>query len=289
MSQNSARLGLGVAVLVAAAGIAFFFLSPVDVRFSTQDKKPAGEAYAAFPTPVDAEHAPSWDKPVYPEDNNWKYDLFTPVGIRWETSENQYAPEGDKPPAIVPFGIQLIALKHPHYRYRLSALVESETHKAGESTIVLNDTQTGSPLRGKVGDTIEKDGGKIRILGYENKLVQSADGARVRDTVVKVKDFRLNKEFEVRQTPLVFVDKIDAVFAVEGSAAPVWTAHAAGDKFEGEAGSYLIKDIDFETQSVTVAKTWTDEKRKVKTETKDLRPQVPVPPAPATPKSAPAK
>ena len=80
--------------------------------------------------------------------------------------------------------------------------------------------------------------------------------------------------------------KTDIVFALEGSDAPVWTGHAVDDKFENEAGSYVIKGIDFETQSVTVAKTWTQEKKHtVKTESADLRPEVskkPTPPVSTT-------
>lgn len=292
MSQNSARLGLGVAVLLAAAGIGFYFAKSdaAKVRSSSLTRQPTGEAYKGFPTPAFTEHSPSWDATQFSEEELWKYDLFTPVEVTWNPGSTSYEPKGAPKQEAVPFGLRLVALRHPEYRYRFRLLVEADSRKAADATIIIEDTQTKSMLRGKPGDIIQKDGGKIQLVGFENKAVQGERGTISRDTYVKVKDFSLNKEFELRREPTVFKDKVDAVFATESSPTPVWTAHVAGDKFENEAGSYVIKVIDFDTQSVTVAKTYTVEKpkRTEKTETIDLRPEVPKPPAPAPTPAKPA-
>ena len=184
-----------------------------------------------------------------------------------------------------PFGLQLLSVAHPQYRYRLNALFESKD--AADSIIVLHDEVTHDSVRGKPGQTVGPEGGKITIVSYENKAIKQPDGSINRPVRVKLKDLTLGHEIIVSRNPTVFADKIAAVFAAEGTT-PVWTAAAVGDKFENDAGSYVIKGIDFDAQAVTVEKTWTDDspKKVRKTVVETLSP-VP-PPAPVKPAS-PAK
>ncbi len=255
MNQNSTRLALGVAFLAAAAGVAFFFLSAdaAKVHSTSAAKAPTGETAPMLPVPAVPEHSLGWAVRPLAEGDLWAYDLFTPVEVKWNAGVGLYEPRGAKPAEVVPFGVRLLTLKHPTYRYRLSGLFEAAN--PADSFIKLIDLDTKAGVSGKIGQTVGPEGGKITLVSYENKGVKQPDGSIRKDTYILVKDASLGREIKVTRDLIEFSDKVVATFAGAGSDEVVWTAGAVGDKFESDAGSFVIKGIDFNGQSVTVEKS----------------------------------
>lgn len=241
MSQNSARLTLAVAFLVCAAGasVPFILKDSVRVKSSSSGKTPSGAAYPAVEVPGLSEASLGWTRPVCPEGDLWGYDLFTPVEVRWKGGA--YVPKGELILPQAPFGLRLISLKHPSYRYKFGGYLAMPN--AAESIILLRDTVSGATVRAKVGQTVGADRAKVTVLSYDPKA-----------KAVKVKDLAAGAEMTVTDKPMVLADKVLATFATESAPEPVWTATAVGEKFENEGGSYVIKDIDFDAQTVTVEK-----------------------------------
>lgn len=255
MNQNSTRIVLGVSFLAAAAGVAFFFLSAdaAKVRSTSITKNPVGEATPMLPVPAVPEPSLGWEKRTLDSGDLWTYDLFTPVEVSWNAGVNKYEPKGAPVIVAKPFGLSLVAVKHPTYRYRLSGLFEGT--KPADTFIRLVDLTTNAGVSGKIGQTVGPEGGKITLISYENKAVKQPDGSIVRNPFILVKDATLGREIKVTREVIEFTDKIVATFAAEGSTEVVWTAGAVGDKFDNEAGSFVIKGIDFNGQSVTVEKS----------------------------------
>jgi hypothetical protein len=255
MNQNSTRIILGVSFLAAAAGFAFYFLTAdtAKVRSVSSAKAPSGEATPMLPVPVVPEHSLGWEKNAPGEGDLWAYDLFTPVQISWNAGVGRYEPKGAKPPVVVPFGLNLVALKHPTYRYRLSGLFEAT--KPADSFIKLLDVTTNAGVSGKIGQTVGPEGGKITLISYESKGVKQPDNSIRKEVYILVKDETLGREIKVTRDVIEFTDKVVATFAAEGSTEVIWTAGAIGDKFDNDAGSFVIKGIDFNGQSVTVEKS----------------------------------
>jgi hypothetical protein len=255
MNHNSSRIAVGVAFLAAAAGVAFYFLGSgsAKVRSAAAAAPARGEALAAITAPVLPEHTLGWSKRPFAEGDLWTYDLFTPVEVRWNAKTSEYEPKGLPPAKVMPFGLRLLALNHPTYRYRLSGLFEAA--KPSDSLIKLVDLNTNKSISGKIGQTVGEPGGKITLLRYENKGVKQPDGSILKETYIVVKDATLGREIKVTSGVLEFTDKVVATFALADSAEVVWTAVAPGDKFEHDAGSFVIKGIDLSTQSVTVEKS----------------------------------
>ncbi len=263
MSQNTARLALGVAFLACAGTVAFNLLraDAARVTAATAGTSPSGSAYPAIVVPKVPGPAPEWVRPVAAEGDAWRYDLFTPVEVRWDSKASAYMPKGEVAPVEAPFGLRLLALKHPVYRYTSGGYLSMPN--PADSIVMLRDTVAGTVLRGKIGQTLGAEGSKVTLLAWDDKAKS-----------VKLKDLALNRELIVTAKPLAFTDKVIATFSSGDSDAVVWTASAVGEKFENEAGSYVIKGIDFEAQSVTVEKTSTPDpvKNKRKTTEETLSP-----------------
>lgn len=284
MSQNSARIALGVAFLTCASCAAFFFLSSGGEKLSSASAStnPAGETLVAATGALIPDHSLGWEAPATEEDNLWTYDLFTPVEVKWNASGSTYEPKGVVVIPPPPFGLKLVGLGHPQYRYRLAALIEGKT--TADAIIKFNDAESRDLLSAKIGQTVGPEGGKIVVLSFENKTVRSSTGVMSKETFVRVKDIALNRDIEVRRDPVEFTDTVVAKFAAGDAPEVVWKATATGAKFENEAGSYVIKGIDFDAQTVTVEKSWTETTPRivVKTATETLPVVRPVPPAAKT-------
>jgi hypothetical protein len=281
MNQNSTRIILGVSFLAAAAGVAFYFLNAdaAKVRSASAAKAPAGEATPMLPVPAVPEHSLGWDKSALPEGDLWAYDLFTPVEVSW--NGKVYTPKGAVIPKEVPFGLNLVALKHPTYRYKLSGLFEAT--KPADSFIKLVDLTTNAGVSGKIGQTVGPEGGKITLISYESKGVKQPDGSIRKEIYVLVKDAALGREIKVTRDVIEFADKVVATFAAEGSTEVIWTVAATGEKYDNDAGSFVIKGIDFNGQSVTVEKSLPNDPA-----TKLSKTLTPLPAAAPTPSPAPA-
>lgn len=244
MSQNSARLALGVAFLACAAGVAFHFVRADAARVvsATASISPSGTVYPALVVPKVPEASLGWTRPDSPENGPWAYDLFTPVEVRWDAKSSSYVPKGEVVVAQAPFGLRLVSLQRPRYRYKFGGYVAMP--KEADSTVLVSDLVAGSTLRAKIGQTVGPADAKITLLSYDSKTKS-----------LKLKDLASSSEVVVSDKPLTLGDKVIAAFASDEAAGVVWTATAPGEKFENEAGSYVIKGIDFEAQSVTVEKT----------------------------------
>lgn len=255
MNQNSSRIAVGAAFLLAAAGVSFYFLRTDAAKVVSKaiTQSPDGEASPMIAVPGLPERSLGWVKPSVAEGDLWTYDLFTPVEIRWNGQSSAYEPKGLVTKPAAPFGLSLVSLKHPTYRYRLSGLFEAA--KPEDSFIKLIDLRTNAGVSGKIGQTVGPDDGKITLVSYENKGVKQPDGSIRKETYILVKDAALGREIKVTRDVIEFTDKVSASFSAEGSGDIVWTAGAVGDKFENEAGSFVIKGIDFNGQSVTVEKS----------------------------------
>lgn len=258
MSQNSARITLGLAALTCGACASFFFLTSGSAKVvsASASKAPAGNTLPAAIADAIPERSLGWEPVARQDDDLWAYDLFTPVEVSWNPSASAYEPKGLPKGPEVPFGLKLTSLTHPKYRYRLAALIEGKDAK--ETLIKFNDDLSRDILSAKIGQTVGPDDGKITVLSFENKTVKGADNLLRRDTFIRVKDHKLNKTLEVRRDPLLFADTVEATFSTDSAPDVVWKAAAVGAKYENDAGSYVIKGIDFDAQSVTVEKTWTE-------------------------------
>lgn len=286
MNPNFTRVILGVSFLAAAAGVAFYFLSADSsgVRSASASKTPSGEATPMFPVPAVPEHSLGWASRSFTDDDLWTYDLFTPVQVSWNGKTGQYEPKGVKLIPKIPFGLRLVAMKHPTYRYKLSGLFAAP--KPADTFIKLVDLTTNAGISGKVGQTVGPDGGKVTLVSYQSKGVKQANGVPAKETYVLVKDATLGREVKVTYDVIEFTDKIVATFAAEGSDEVVWTAGAVGDKFDNDAGSFVIKGIDFNGQSVTVEKSLPEDPVK-KTRQTFVETLTPLPVADPTPSEAP--
>lgn len=295
MSRNSGQLTLGLAIVALLGGLGFAFAKKDIAPKSTAPAVASGAAYATRKPDLSAETSLGWIRKTSAETNPWAHDLFTPVEVMWNPKTSEYAPKSELVVAdsgaiaLPKFGVRLLSLKHPKYRLRVSTIVEPPSKKPEDAIIFLLDDETRSSFRCKVGETLDSHGTKIKVLRYEPRQVDAKTGAVLKPVSVQIRDVSLRREIALGQTPVEFTDRMIITFAGEGSEAPLWTAAKVGDRFENEEGTFVIKGVDFEAQSVTVEKSYVADavKSTRKTITEVLTP-LPPPPPPAPPAPAPA-
>lgn len=289
MSQSSGKLAVVLGLLSCAAGVGFAIAKKdAAIVAPSVAATASGESFSEKPPQALPDSAQGWTfTPPEPREDGapvWRHDLFTPVEVTWKSGE--YIPKGGflvtGPQETVKFGLKLVALKHPRYRYRIMSIVPAPSKNPADTQIALIDLTNNKTVRGKTGQVVGPDGAKVQLLAVEDAVVKLPGGTAKKVKTVKVKDLAMRREIAVQETPVELPDVLEIGLADEVTGALVWTASAPEDKFEYNDATYTIKGVDFEGQSVTVAKTFKDATRK-KTE-KTVTEELPLTaPAPATP------
>lgn len=289
MSMNLGKLALGVASLAFVGSIGFAVSKKDTVVKSTAAPVASGQAYAVPDASALPEASLGWIQNSKTQDNLWAHDLFTPVEVFWNAKSTEYQVKSEaaetNPAEVSKFGLRLVSLAHPKYRLRISNIAEAPSKVLADATIFFVDDEHRDRPKGKIGETVGAKGAQVKILKYEPRQTDAKTGVFLKGPTVTVRDLALRREITIGQAPVELTDKLAIVFCGEETTAPVWTASAIGEKFESEAGSFAIKGVDFEGQTVTVEKTVTtvalNSARKVITET--------LLPIPAAPKADPKK
>ncbi|MDR2513246.1 MAG: hypothetical protein LBD01_05580 [Puniceicoccales bacterium] len=135
MNKYFDKLLLLTSILLATAGTGYYFWLIEDAKTLGTSSRQGNRTPQAFKPyiPVDlpdvamASLPMQWQASPPPknEDNeNWVYDLFTPVEVKWE--QRNYVPKGEIREPEPPFGLILTAFSHPIYPLQLRSVINSK-------------------------------------------------------------------------------------------------------------------------------------------------------------------
>lgn len=253
MNQNYHRLLLAVAVLLVTAGGVLFvrnLRSGADGKDLT-DRRPVNNPYVSYPLPETQVVDASWPKPVE-NASGWLYDVFTPPEIyidqNGQLTNIPWSPKPSRPP----FGIYLEAIVRKPYRIQLEGYIEEDLKDDSKSLILFYDEETQKKVRLRPGQ--DYSAGAFTLLNFEIKRTRDANNNISKTATARVLDRRTDKEMELVHGERLFDKKATVVFrSVEEPNFEV-TLSKTPAEFEGPAGRYILKEINFAERSVIVQK-----------------------------------
>ena len=134
MNKYFDKLLLLAGFVLAIAGAGYYFWLVEDAKttgtFSRQSvSTPTSKPYITVDLPdvAMATLPMQWQASTLlkNEDNeNWIYDLFTPVEVKWE--QRNYIPKGEVREPEPPFGLMLVTFSHPVYHLHLRSVINSK-------------------------------------------------------------------------------------------------------------------------------------------------------------------
>jgi hypothetical protein len=245
---------------------------------------PKGGDYPSSPRASLKDAANDW---LAPEENDdgWDYDLFTTIDIAWDPSQAEYVPLGRKVIPLPPFGVALVKVGHPTYRYVLSSTMAPRNGKEADREFLIQDIETKTYYeRCKLKQPLDP---KVPVTPVAFKVEKGADGFP--RNVLTLDDKSRGRLVEIDDLkPVEFKDTIDILLVATDSPSTTWSRHRKGDKFSYKGADFVIKDIDLDNKTVTVEKTFIpDPKKGRKSFLETLT--IPVEVKPATPSKDKAK
>lgn len=201
-----------------------------------------------------------WDPPTsQSEDGRWVYDLFTPPKIYIDPETNLFSvipytgPRGE-----APFGIDLVRVERPLYRFRFEGFIEEDPQDAGRSLIRLYNRETERLELVRVGD--ERGEGDFRVVDFRLQREIGESGLLETKAELEIEDLRLNERVVMELGETRYADTFRLVFSgrdTEGME-QTYTVETEGESFEHDKALYTVQAIDFGKGTVRVEKEESD-------------------------------
>ena len=205
-----------------------------------------GTEYPASPKKSLAKESNDWSASKEDEDG-WDYDLFTTIDIDWKTKDAEYIPSSQKDIPIPPFGVTLAKVGHPIYPYLLRGTMAARSKKEADREFTIENVNTKAYFeRCKLGKPIDPNLPITPVSFVKGVLTVRDDSPELKGRLIALDESK----------PLEFTDTIDVVLVASEDASTTWTFHAVGDKFEYQNARFVIKEIDLDSKTVTVEKTF---------------------------------
>ena len=205
-----------------------------------------GVEYPASPRTPLVKDLNDWSSQREDEDG-WNYDLFTTVDIDWKTKDAEYIPASQKDIPIPPFGVTLVKVGHPIYPYLLRGTMAARSKKEADREFTIENVNTKAYFeRCKLGKPIDAALPITPVSFVKGVLTVRDDSPELKGRLIALDEVK----------PLEFTDTTDVVLVATDDAATTWTFHAVGDKFEYQNARFVIKEIDLDSKTVTVEKTF---------------------------------
>jgi hypothetical protein len=270
MNNHSDKLLLFLALLVCATGFGATAWLHQDAGKEKPEKKENNQALRVY-EPISLPPLPlalgAWTEPVRADDEEedefalWAYDLFTPVQIYWNNSSKEYYPKGLPNEPEPPFGIKLLSMTRPVYRFTLSGEGPGKTALLADSEFYDENEKTrrGTMWRVKKGSVLKKADIDLKVLSFDvTRQRNDNDGTVTLNRVLVVHDNKLNREFRLREgVPHEFTERTNIEIARSDNPAEKWMWKQAGDQIKLEnIGTFVLKEFDFDAKTVTVEKTY---------------------------------
>jgi len=285
MNKHFDKFLLLGSIVALAAGVGFWHYNKdkqTEIKSQHSGRAPTGKIYESVKFPEAEKSGTDWKLPKNAtEDDLWKYDLFSPIEVKWNDAVKKYEPKGELT-TIVPFGIQLTSITHPVYRLTLRGLVEGKdaNNRPTKEALIYDaeaeeQSPTGATVKGKLfrakqGDKI--DGENIIVSEVVTREVKNNDGTTTKENSVKVFDKKLNRNFQLTEKATEFTEITTITITAVDDPTKVWTLANVGDQIKDDTlGTFTLKGVDFAAQTVTIEKLYKPNPRKPEvTETKTL-------------------
>jgi len=263
------KLLLIIGALALAAGIGIYFAKagspgPEAAGPQVTGIEPRGGAYEPLPVPdVEAETS-AWPDPVPQDEQGYEvYHIFTPPKIWYDPEAGEFIFNPPEPPTPPPaFGIKLIAVERQPYRVQLKGYIEAASGDFDDANILLdvytNPTSPPSTINtAQIGDEYPELG--IRILDFENALVENPDGTVTRVPTLRLYDRLRDEEIILTSTERRFIEGAYIVrFYQADNPSNRWVTTETGTSRQFGDNTYTLLDFDFDNQSATVEKSAPD-------------------------------
>lgn len=271
------KIILVLALLALGAGVGFYFLKAGDAHSNAKmlSQAPSGPAYTQVAVPEVNIASVEWAEPT-PQGNSELelFDIFTPPKIYWNEAESKFIYELPKP--IVPpppFGLDLISINQELFRIQLEAYFEGPSGKPEDAIWQFYNSKLGESVRGHIGESFPAHGFRLDS-GEVKRVIEETEGSttvRQVPTVI-ITDLDDNRQITLSTGSKLILDgKLTVKMATAKPYAPEeFNWKAVGDTFSTDDASFVLKEINFDNQSVTVEKTSPDLKEP---ETKTLYPR----------------
>ncbi len=205
-----------------------------------------GVEYPASPKTPLVKDLNDWSS-LKEDEDGWNYDLFTTVDIDWKTKDAEYIPSSQKDIPIPPFGVSLVKVGHPIYPYLLRGTMAARSKKEADREFTIENVNTKAYYeRCKLGKPIDPALPITPVSFVKGVLTVKDDSPELKGRLIPLDEVK----------PLEFTDTTDVVLVASDDAATTWTFHAVGDKFEYQNARFVIKEIDLDSKTVTVEKTF---------------------------------
>lgn len=157
-----------------------------------------GSSEDVVPVPAD------WEEPVSQSAGpDWIFEVFTPPVIYFNPESATFTVTPPLPRGSPPtFPLELIEVKWDLYRLQYAGHLGEE----GRYLIELLNQETGTYLRGRVGEAFEEEGFTIKAFSVETRFVRLEDPEHTpyAESAVRLllRDHRAEKEVELTRQPL---------------------------------------------------------------------------------------
>ena len=257
------KLLFALSILLAVGGvITGLSLSAPELEKPITGDELRGEDYTVIEAPEIKSAQIQWDEPPFQEPNKeaWRYGIFSPPKIFYNTENGKLVEEPIKPPEpLPPFGLQLVEMGHPEYPIRFDAYFESSSGAASDSTVTLyhEEREESSGILAE-GDVIKEWG--INVLRISETTKKLDDGSQENVVSVKIKDADYNRVFELIPGRMVTIEDVNIITMMPvtedgDKRAPRFKWDETEDTHQVGEATYKLIGINFEEKTVTVRKT----------------------------------
>lgn len=254
------KLLLLIAVLALVGGVAYYMMNSgkaASVGFGSV--LPLGDSpYEAIPIPHSDARVADWPEPgPQPVGEEWLYYVFTPPQIFIDEQGNFTAIAPVPPPPPVPFGIYLAEFFQKPYRVQIQGF-SGDPKKPEECVIFLFDEERQIRFFIRPGQT--NDEAEVEVVDFViDRKVDAAVGEVSITVFATVLDKRTGKTVKLVDGERLFEDEITIILKSREDPQVLIRNPKVGETFETELGSYILKEINLEEQSVTVEKQASEE------------------------------
>lgn len=204
MKDSYEKIFLGVGALLVAGAAAFYFMGG-GAGADAEKGNMADNPYQPLELALQPETQSEWNKPdPWQRSVEAEWEVFTPPEIYYDPNTQQFSFVTPRPRASIEWCLELVSIVRPLFRVQYEGFVIGG-RGAKDYIVLMTNPQTGAGLQGRAGDIFDAPDQQFTITSFE-VTSKVENGIVIKDTVLKLRDNRSQKEIAFVNDEKIFAD-----------------------------------------------------------------------------------